>query len=157
MDLLVKGCFRDPLQGWRENGSYIRRVRREPCLSHPRTSYEQAGDRPPPPCDPRSTRRDTGGAGQDLAIDQSNVSAIERGIRGLTIHQAVRLAKALKVTTDDILMPANGARSKVPQEREARPPGPTDRGPTRSEQRAVLKCSTRCSIKAEKMESKMLG
>lgn len=43
-----------------------------------------------------------------LGIDQSNVSSIERGVRGLTIHQAVKLAKALKVTTDDILMPANG-------------------------------------------------
>jgi transcriptional regulator with XRE-family HTH domain len=43
-----------------------------------------------------------------LGIDQSNVSSIERGVRGLTVHQAVKLAKALKVTTDEILMPANG-------------------------------------------------
>jgi transcriptional regulator with XRE-family HTH domain len=43
-----------------------------------------------------------------LGIDQSNVSSIERGVRGLTIHQAVKLAKALKVTTDEILLPANG-------------------------------------------------
>jgi len=47
-----------------------------------------------------------------LGIDQSNVSAIERGIRGLTIHQVVKLAKALQVSTDEILMPINGDRQR---------------------------------------------
>ena len=47
-----------------------------------------------------------------LSIDQSNVSAIERGIRSLTIHQVVKLAKALQVSTDEILMPANGDRQR---------------------------------------------
>lgn len=38
-----------------------------------------------------------------LAIDQSNVSAIERGVRGLTVHQTLKLARALGVSTDEIL------------------------------------------------------
>lgn len=47
-----------------------------------------------------------------LGIDQSNISAIERGVRSLTIHQVVKLSKALKVSTDEILLPPNGARQK---------------------------------------------
>lgn len=38
-----------------------------------------------------------------LGIDQSNVSAIERGVRGLTVHQTLKLARALRVSTDEIL------------------------------------------------------
>ncbi len=32
------------------------------------------------------------------------VSQIERGIRGVTIHQAIKLARALRVSTDEILL-----------------------------------------------------
>jgi transcriptional regulator with XRE-family HTH domain len=51
-----------------------------------------------------------------LGLTQSNVSAMERGDRGLTIHQAVKLAKILHVTVDELLtgarpeQPANGRR-----------------------------------------------
>lgn len=44
-----------------------------------------------------------------LGITQSNLSAIERGARGLTVHQVVKLARALRVTTDAILSPAKPA------------------------------------------------
>lgn len=46
---------------------------------------------------------------EDLGITQSNLSAIERGARGLTVHQAVKLARALRVTTDEILNPTKAA------------------------------------------------
>lgn len=38
-----------------------------------------------------------------MHLTQSNVSAIERGARGITIHQVVELARILRVTTDEIL------------------------------------------------------
>ena len=38
--------------------------------------------------------------GEMLNLNQSNISAIERGDRGATIHQAVRIAKALQVSVD---------------------------------------------------------
>jgi transcriptional regulator with XRE-family HTH domain len=38
-----------------------------------------------------------------LGLPQSNVSEMERGVRGLTVHQTVKLARALKVSTDEIL------------------------------------------------------
>ena len=40
-----------------------------------------------------------------IGVTQSNLSAIERGARGLTVHQVVKLARALKASTDDILNP----------------------------------------------------
>lgn len=43
---------------------------------------------------------------ETLEITQSNLSAIERGVRGLTVHQVVKLAHALRSTTDEILSPA---------------------------------------------------
>ena len=43
---------------------------------------------------------------ETLEITQSNLSAIERGARGLTVHQVVKLARALRSTTDEILSPA---------------------------------------------------
>jgi transcriptional regulator with XRE-family HTH domain len=43
---------------------------------------------------------------ETLEITQSNLSAIERGARGLTVHQVVKLARALRATTDEILSPA---------------------------------------------------
>lgn len=38
-----------------------------------------------------------------LGIDQSNVSSIERGVRGLTVHQVLKLSRALHVSADEIL------------------------------------------------------
>ncbi len=38
-----------------------------------------------------------------LGIHQTNVSAMERGIRGITIHQLAKLSKALRVSPDQIL------------------------------------------------------
>jgi transcriptional regulator with XRE-family HTH domain len=49
-----------------------------------------------------------------LGIPQSNISEIERGVRGLTVHQAVRLARAFRVTTDQILVGRNGSTQKRP-------------------------------------------
>lgn len=51
-----------------------------------------------------------------LGIDQSNVSSIERGIRSLTVHQALKLARALDTSTDEIL----GRKDTAPE-------GPRDR------------------------------
>ncbi len=44
-----------------------------------------------------------------LGLPQSNVSEMERGVRGLTVHQTVKLARALKVSTDEILRSSNGS------------------------------------------------
>jgi transcriptional regulator with XRE-family HTH domain len=38
-----------------------------------------------------------------LDMTQSNLSAIERGARGVTVHQVVRLALGLRASTDEIL------------------------------------------------------
>lgn len=40
---------------------------------------------------------------QALGTFQTVISAVERGVRGLSLQQAVRLAQALKVSPDDIL------------------------------------------------------
>lgn len=50
---------------------------------------------------------------RSLGIPQSNISEMERGVRGLTVHQVVKLAKALKVSTDAILL-ANGKQEYKP-------------------------------------------
>lgn len=42
-----------------------------------------------------------------LDMTQSNLSAIERGARGVTVHQVVRIAKALGASTDEILVGEN--------------------------------------------------
>ena len=47
---------------------------------------------------------------QVLRVTQSNVSEMERGVRGLTIHQVVKLAKALRTSTDAILVGKNGSQ-----------------------------------------------
>jgi transcriptional regulator with XRE-family HTH domain len=44
-----------------------------------------------------------------LGMTQPNVSANERGARGATLHQVIRFAKALGVSTDEILL-----REKAP-------------------------------------------
>lgn len=43
-----------------------------------------------------------------LEITQSNLSAIERGVRGVTVNQVVRLARGLGASTDDILFDQKG-------------------------------------------------
>ena len=49
-----------------------------------------------------------------LGMRQSNISAIETGVRGATLHQIIRFARALEVSTDRILLddkaPARGTR-----------------------------------------------
>lgn len=42
-----------------------------------------------------------------LDMTQSNLSAIERGARGVTVHQVVRVAKVLEASTDEILIGEN--------------------------------------------------
>jgi transcriptional regulator with XRE-family HTH domain len=49
-----------------------------------------------------------------LGVTQSNVSEMERGIRTVTSHFAVKLAEALRVSIDDILLGTNGAAEKAP-------------------------------------------
>jgi transcriptional regulator with XRE-family HTH domain len=44
-----------------------------------------------------------------LGTQQTAVSQVEIGNRGLTVQQVVKLAKAMKVSTDAILSPSNGA------------------------------------------------
>jgi transcriptional regulator with XRE-family HTH domain len=69
----------------------------------------------------RSLRESRGRTQAELAlflgIPQSNLSDMERGVRGLTVHQAVKLAQALKVSTDDILIGkagSNGGSERTP-------------------------------------------
>jgi transcriptional regulator with XRE-family HTH domain len=50
---------------------------------------------------------------QRLGVTQSNVSEMERGIRSVTADLAIRLAKALRVSTDEILI-GNGEAEKTP-------------------------------------------
>jgi len=47
-----------------------------------------------------------------LKIPATNVSAIERGIRGLSLQHLVRLAKALEVSPAEILDGRSGNRSR---------------------------------------------
>jgi transcriptional regulator with XRE-family HTH domain len=49
-----------------------------------------------------------------MRLTQSNVSAIERGARGITIHQVVELAKILSVSTDEILGQPSTPVGKTP-------------------------------------------
>jgi transcriptional regulator with XRE-family HTH domain len=49
-----------------------------------------------------------------LGIAQSNVSAMERGTRGMTVHQVVKLARVLKVSVDEILVGSNGSPAVRP-------------------------------------------
>lgn len=52
-----------------------------------------------------------------LGVTQSNVSEMERAVRGITTHQVVRLAKALRVSIDEILIGGNGTREETPLSR----------------------------------------
>ena len=49
-----------------------------------------------------------------LGVTQSNVSEMERGIRSVTADLAVKLAKTLRVPTDEILIGGNGNAEKRP-------------------------------------------
>jgi transcriptional regulator with XRE-family HTH domain len=51
-----------------------------------------------------------------LGTHFANVSQVERGVRGLTLHQVVRLSKALRVSPDQIL----GQAKVSPKEGEPR-------------------------------------
>ncbi len=54
--------------------------------------------------------------GRRLQMTQSNLSAIECGRRGITIHQVVKIAQALRASTDEILIaekaPESGRRPR---------------------------------------------
>jgi transcriptional regulator with XRE-family HTH domain len=53
-----------------------------------------------------------------LGTQQTAISQVELGNRGLTIQQVVKLAKALSVPTDAILAESNGAsREGLPKDR----------------------------------------
>jgi len=49
-----------------------------------------------------------------LGVTQSNVSEMERGIRTVTSNLAVKLAKELRVSIDEILVGSNGGAEKTP-------------------------------------------
>ncbi len=72
----------------------------------------------------RSLRQQRGITQVELALamhlTQSNVSAIERGVRGITIHQVVELARILRVTTDEILGQGHEPHSGTPPVRDRR-------------------------------------
>jgi transcriptional regulator with XRE-family HTH domain len=70
-----------------------------------------------------------------LGARSTNVSDIERGERGVTVQQVVKLAKALHVSADEILglgKSAAGRNGKVPRRMER------IRGLPRSKQRVLL-------------------
>ena len=49
-----------------------------------------------------------------LGIPHTNVSGIERGVRGLTIQQLVKITRALKVSPADILEGPGNGKKKTP-------------------------------------------
>jgi transcriptional regulator with XRE-family HTH domain len=61
----------------------------------------------------RALREDRGLSQVELAkklqLTQSNLSAIERGTRGVTVNQVVRITKALAASTDEILLESKAA------------------------------------------------
>jgi transcriptional regulator with XRE-family HTH domain len=48
-----------------------------------------------------------------LGTHYTSISHVERGLRGLTIQQLVKLARALRVSTDDILFGPRANKEKV--------------------------------------------
>jgi len=48
----------------------------------------------------------------------TSISAVERGVRGLSVQQIVKLATALKVSPDDFLHPKKTARPKPASRRD---------------------------------------
>ena len=65
----------------------------------------------------RTLRRERGLSQVELSerigMTQSNISAIERGARGVTIHQVVKIAKALHASTDEILLGVKPGKQKT--------------------------------------------
>lgn len=55
-----------------------------------------------------------------LGTSQTAVSEVERGRRGLTIHQVVRLAKAMKATPNEILGDGKRERTVSPRPSSSR-------------------------------------
>ncbi len=67
----------------------------------------------------RAIRQKRGLTQQELAdllgTNQSHVANVERGERGVTIHQIVKMAKALQASTDEILLgDKNDAKDSTP-------------------------------------------
>jgi transcriptional regulator with XRE-family HTH domain len=58
--------------------------------------------------------------GNLLDLRQTNVSAIERGDRGVTIHQAVRIARVLRVSADELLTGNGSAKSSPAKSQDRR-------------------------------------
>lgn len=74
-----------------------------------------------------------------LNTHPQNISQVERGVRGLTLQQVVKLARALKISTDEILgeskhgvVALNGDRKLVRRLQRIQQLGP-------AQKRAVLK------------------
>jgi len=53
-----------------------------------------------------------------LGTQQTAISQVELGNRGLTVQQVVKLAKALRVSTDAILGPRDGSQQGLPRDRK---------------------------------------
>jgi transcriptional regulator with XRE-family HTH domain len=72
----------------------------------------------------RTVRTKRGLTQQELAnllgTNQSHIANVERGERGVTIHQIVKLAKALQVSTDEILFGKHGAQDTTPAKTDRR-------------------------------------
>jgi transcriptional regulator with XRE-family HTH domain len=66
----------------------------------------------------RAIRQKRGLTQQELAdllgTNQSHVANVERGERGVTLHQIVKMAKALQVSTDEILLGDKAAKDSTP-------------------------------------------
>jgi len=75
-----------------------------------------------------------------LGTQQTAISQVELGNRGLTIQQVVKLARALRVSTDTILGPSDGSSAEeLPKDRQLlRRLRLMDRLP-RAERQALLK------------------
>jgi transcriptional regulator with XRE-family HTH domain len=55
---------------------------------------------------------------QAIGTHFTGVSAVERGVRGLTVQQIVKLATALKVSPDELLQPKKTKASKPKSRRD---------------------------------------
>ena len=92
----------------------------------------------------RALRLERGMTQQELAkilgTTQSNVSGLERGTRSLTIHQVVKLANALRTSTDEILRGVKQDRTngKIQDRRFLRRLQQIDRLPKRKRQGLLM-------------------
>src|SRR5512138_2205839 len=94
-------------------GRYSQRTREEPLPRPPKeevVSKKQIGERL------RALRQARELTQAELAeilgTKHTNVSGVERGVRGLTVQQIVKLARALDVSPDAIL--GNGGKGTLP-------------------------------------------